>query len=40
MMIEGIGIDLVDVARFKATLERTPAVGKRLLPNESWPVIN
>jgi len=30
MMIEGIGIDLVDVARFKATLERTPAVGKRL----------
>ena len=29
-MIEGIGIDVVDVPRFKATLLRTPAVGKRL----------
>jgi holo-[acyl-carrier protein] synthase len=29
-MIEGIGIDVVDVSRFKATLERTPAVANRL----------
>lgn len=29
-MIEGIGIDLVDLPRFKATLERTPAVARRL----------
>ena len=29
-MIEGVGIDVVDVSRFKATLERTPAVANRL----------
>lgn len=29
-MIEGIGIDVVDLSRFKATLERTPAVANRL----------
>lgn len=29
-MIVGIGIDLVDVARFTAVLDRTPAVAERL----------
>ncbi|MEY3076431.1 MAG: hypothetical protein RLZZ131_557 [Actinomycetota bacterium] len=29
-MIEGVGIDLVDISRFKVTLERTPAVRTRL----------
>ncbi|QIM21655.1 holo-ACP synthase [Phycicoccus sp. HDW14] len=29
-MIVGVGIDVVDVARFGATLERTPALGDRL----------
>ncbi|MEO6789913.1 MAG: holo-ACP synthase [Ornithinibacter sp.] len=41
-MIVGVGIDVVDVARFGATLERTPALrerlftpGERLLPLNS-----
>ncbi len=29
-MIVGVGIDVVDVARFGATLERSPALGERL----------
>ncbi|GGL35481.1 holo-ACP synthase [Phycicoccus endophyticus] len=29
-MIVGVGIDVVDVARFGAALERTPALGERL----------
>ncbi|MGC5167754.1 holo-ACP synthase [Luteimicrobium sp. DT211] len=29
-MIIGVGIDVVDVARFVATLERTPALRERL----------
>ncbi len=29
-MIVGVGVDLVDVARFAATLARTPAVSARL----------
>ncbi|WP_067174863.1 holo-ACP synthase [Microtetraspora niveoalba] len=29
-MIVGIGVDVVDVARFAATLERTPALRERL----------
>ena len=29
-MIIGVGIDVVDVARFGATLERTPALRERL----------
>ncbi|MFF5211753.1 holo-ACP synthase [Streptosporangium sp. NPDC000396] len=29
-MIVGIGVDVVDVARFEATLERTPALRSRL----------
>ena len=29
-MILGLGVDLVDVARFEATLRRTPALGPRL----------
>jgi holo-[acyl-carrier protein] synthase len=29
-MIVGVGIDVVDVARFGATLERTPALRERL----------
>ncbi|MDF5751479.1 holo-ACP synthase [Spongiactinospora sp. TRM90649] len=29
-MIVGIGVDVVDVARFAATLERTPALAARL----------
>ena len=41
-MIVGVGIDVVDVARFQATLERTPALlervftpGERSLPTAS-----
>lgn len=30
-MIRGIGVDLVDVARFEAALARTPSMGERLL---------
>lgn len=30
MTIRGIGVDVVDLARFKATLERTPSVRDRL----------
>lgn len=29
-MIVGVGIDVVDVARFEATLDRTPALRERL----------
>lgn len=29
-MIEGIGIDVVDIARFQESLERTPALKARL----------
>ena len=29
-MIVGVGIDVVDVARFEATLERTPGMAERL----------
>ncbi len=29
-MIEGIGIDVVDIARFQESLERTPALRERL----------
>ncbi|MBS2964142.1 holo-ACP synthase [Actinocrinis puniceicyclus] len=29
-MIVGVGIDVVDVARFQATLERTPGMAERL----------
>ena len=30
MTISGIGVDVVDLARFRATLERTPSVRERL----------
>ncbi|HEY3535019.1 MAG TPA: holo-ACP synthase [Pedococcus sp.] len=33
-MIVGVGIDVVDVARFGATLERTPALRERLFTDE------
>ena len=34
-MIVGVGIDVVDIARFLATLERTPALRERLFtPDE------
>lgn len=29
-MIVGVGIDVVDIARFQATLERTPGTAERL----------
>ena len=29
-MIIGVGIDVVDIARFTATLDRTPALARRL----------
>ena len=29
-MIEGIGIDVVDIARFQESLDRTPALRKKL----------
>jgi holo-[acyl-carrier protein] synthase len=29
-VIVGVGVDIVDVARFEASLERTPALAKRL----------
>lgn len=29
-MIEGIGVDIVDIARFERTLERTPRLRERL----------
>ena len=29
-MIEGIGIDVVDIARFQESLERTPALKERI----------
>nr|MDT0666493.1 holo-ACP synthase [Micromonospora sp. DSM 115978] len=31
MAVVGIGVDVVDVARFAATLQRTPALAARLL---------
>ena len=33
-MIVGVGIDVVDVARFGQTLERTPALRERLFTEE------
>ena len=33
-MIVGVGIDVVDVARFGQTLERTPALRERLFTDE------
>ena len=33
-MIVGVGIDVVDIARFEATLERTPALRERLFTPE------
>ena len=33
-MIIGVGIDVVDIARFGATLERTPALRERLFTPE------
>jgi holo-[acyl-carrier protein] synthase len=30
MSIVGIGVDVVELARFKASLERTPGLAKRL----------
>lgn len=33
-MILGVGIDVVDVTRFEATLERTPALRERLFTPE------
>ncbi|GAA0960512.1 holo-ACP synthase [Actinocorallia libanotica] len=33
-MIVGVGIDVVDVARFKASLERTPRLKERLFTEE------
>ena len=33
-MIVGVGIDVVDIARFEATLERTPALRERLFTVE------
>lgn len=33
-MIIGVGIDVVDIARFHETLERTPALLKRLFTSE------
>jgi holo-[acyl-carrier protein] synthase len=33
-MIVGVGIDVVDVARFEQTLERTPALRQRLFTDE------
>ena len=29
-MIDGIGIDVVDIARFKQSLERTPHLAQKL----------
>ena len=33
-MIVGLGVDLVDVARFGAALERTPALAQRLFTDD------
>ena len=33
-MIVGVGIDVVDIARFEATLERTPALRERIFTVE------
>ena len=33
-MIVGVGIDVVDIARFEATLERTPALRERIFTIE------
>ena len=33
-MIVGVGIDVVDIARFEETLERTPALRERLFTAE------
>ena len=33
-MIVGVGIDVVDIARFESTLERTPALRERLFTLE------
>jgi len=36
-MIVGIGIDVVDVARFAATLDRTPGLSERLFTPDERP---
>jgi len=35
-VIVGIGIDVVDIARFEATLERTPGMAERLFTAAGW----
>lgn len=37
-MIVGVGIDVVDVARFGATIERSPALLDRLFTDEEKPM--
>lgn len=37
-MILGIGVDVVDVARFRAVLERTPALRERLFTEAERPL--
>ncbi|TMR89406.1 holo-ACP synthase [Nonomuraea basaltis] len=37
-MILGIGVDIVDIARFEATLERTPRLRERLFTDGERPL--
>ncbi|MEU4578220.1 holo-ACP synthase [Nonomuraea sp. ATR24] len=37
-MILGIGVDVVDIARFEATLKRTPALRERLFTEVEQPL--
>ena len=37
-MILGIGVDVVDIARFEAALERTPALRERLFTEVERPL--